>query len=60
MGVFKEIPKSDGTTTLFYRLDGDRNTLEVGSTYGLGTIDYEGALNKPSINGVTLVGDKTA
>lgn len=60
MGVFKEIPKSDGTTTLFYRLDGDRNTVEVGSTYGLGTIDYEGALNKPSINGVTLVGDKTA
>lgn len=60
MGVFKEIPKSDGTTTLFYRLDGDRNTVEVGSTYGLGTIDYEGALNKPSINGVTLAGDKTA
>ena len=60
MGVFKEIPKSDGTTTLFYRLDGDRNTVEAGSTYGLGTIDYEGALNKPSINGVTLVGDKTA
>lgn len=60
MGVFKEIPKSDGTTTLFYRLDGDRNTVEAGSTYGLGTIDYNEALNKPSINDVVLTGNKTA
>lgn len=61
MGVFKEIPKADGSgITTFYRLDNDKDTVETTSTGGTETmIDYNKALNKPSINNVVLVGNKT-
>jgi hypothetical protein len=60
MGVFKEIPKADGSgTTTFYRLSTEDGTVETTSTSGTeGMIDYDNMLNKPSINGVALVGDK--
>lgn len=60
MGVFKEIPRADGSgTTTFYRLSPEERTVETTSTGGTeGMIDYNNMLNKPSINGVALVGDK--
>lgn len=61
MGVFKEIAKADGSgTTTFYRLSSEEDTVETTSTDGTSTmIDYNSMLNKPSINDVTLVGNKT-
>lgn len=60
MGVFKEIPRADGSgTTTFYRLSPEERTVETTSTGGTeGMIDYNNMLNKPSINGVALVGNK--
>lgn len=62
MGVFKEIVRADDTgTTTFYRLDNQRDTVETdGDDVTKDMIDYDKVLNKPSINGVTLVGDKTS
>ena len=61
MGVFKEIAKADGSgTTTFYRLSSEEDTVETTSTDGTTTmIDYNSMLNKPSINDVALVGNKT-
>ena len=60
MGVFKEIPRADGSgTTTFYRLSPEERTVETTSTGGTeGMIDYNNMLNKPSINGVALAGNK--
>lgn len=61
MGVFKEIPKADGSgVTSFYRLSSEERTVETTSTGGTdGMIDYNSALNKPAVNGVALVGNKS-
>lgn len=61
MGVFKEIAKADGSgTTSFYRLSNEEDTVETTSTSSTnGMIDYNSSLNKPSINDVALVGNKT-
>lgn len=61
MGVFKEINRADGTgVTTFYRLDNSKATVEKTEISGSGSwVDYESTLNKPSINGVTLIGDKS-
>lgn len=62
MGVFKEIEKADGSgVTTFYRLSDVHDTVETDDSEGTATvIDYNAAQNKPSVNGVTLVGDKTS
>ncbi len=61
MGVFKEIAKADGSgTTTFYRLSSEEGTVETTSTDGTNAMmDYNSSLNKPSINSVALVGNKT-
>jgi len=62
MGVFKEIERADGSgVTTFYRISDVHDTVETDDSEGTATvIDYNQAQNKPSINGVTLVGDKTS
>lgn len=62
MAIFKEIAKADGSgITTFYRISDSKNTVEVDETEGNEqVIDYNQAQNKPSINGVALVGDKTS
>lgn len=62
MGVFKEIKKADGSgVTTFYRLSDVHDTVETDDSEGTATvIDYNAAQNKPSVNGVTLVGNKTS
>ena len=62
MGVYKEIAKADGSgITTFYRLSTENATVE---TTGNGTtetmFDYNETLNKPSINDVVLIGNKTS
>ena len=61
MGVFKEIKRADDTgVTTFYRLDNKTDTVETtGDNLTEDMLDYGKILNKPSINGVALVGDKT-
>lgn len=61
MGVFKEIPKSDGSgITTFYRISQYRATVDADNDDVTETMfDYNETLNKPSINNVTLVGNKT-
>lgn len=61
MGVFKEIAKADGSgITTFYRLSSEEDTVETTSTNSTSTMtDYNTMLNKPSINDVALVGNKT-
>lgn len=61
MGVYKEIAKADGSgITTFYRLSEDKSTVETTSTGTTETMfDYNDTLNKPSINDVALVGNKT-
>lgn len=61
MGVYKEIAKADGSgITTFYRLSEENSTVETTSTGTTETMfDYNDALNKPSINDVALVGNKT-
>lgn len=61
MGVFKEIAKADGSgITTFYRLSSEESTVETTSTNSTSTMtDYNAMLNKPSINDVALVGNKT-
>ena len=62
MGVYKEIPKADGSgITTFYRLSTDNATVETTSTGSTETMfDYNNVLNKPSINDVVLIGNKTS
>ena len=62
MGVFKEIEKADGSgVTTFYRLSDVHDTVETDDSEGTATvIDYNAAQNKPSVNGVALVGNKTS
>lgn len=62
MAAFKEIVKGNGSgITTFYRLDQDKDTVEATSTGTSDTMfDYNSALNKPSVNGVALVGNKTS
>ena len=62
MGVFKEIPKNDGSgITTFYRISQTKATVETDSDEATETmIDYNSALNKPSINDVMLSGNKTS
>ena len=62
MGVFKEIKKADGSgVTTFYRLSDVHDTVETDDSEGTAiVIDYNAAQNKPSVNGVTLVGNKTS
>lgn len=61
MGVYKEIAKADGSgITTFYRLSEENSTVETTSTGTTETMfDYNDVLNKPSINDVALVGNKT-
>lgn len=61
MGVYKEIAKADGSgITTFYRLSEEKSTVETTSTGTAETMfDYNNTLNKPSINDVALVGNKT-
>lgn len=62
MGVYKEIPKADGSgITTFYRLSTENATVETTSTGSTETMfDYNNVLNKPSINDVVLIGNKTS
>lgn len=62
MAVFKEIIKADGSgVTTFYRISDTHDTVETDDSEGEAVVfDYNQAQNKPSINGVTLVGDKTS
>ena len=62
MGVYKEIARADGSgVTTFYRISDTLDTVETDNNEGEVTIiDYNQAQNKPSINGVTLVGNKTS
>jgi len=62
MAVYKEINRADGSgVTTFYRLSNVLDTAETDDQEGQAVIfDYNEAQNKPSINGVTLVGDKTS
>lgn len=62
MGVFKEINRADGGgVTTFYRISNVVDTVETDDEEGQAVIiDYNQAQNKPSINGVALVGDKTS
>lgn len=61
MGVYKEIAKADGSgITTFYRLSEENSTVETTSTGTTETMfDYNDTLNKPSINDIALVGNKT-
>lgn len=62
MAVYKEINRADGSgVTTFYRLSNVLDTAETDDQEGQAVVfDYNEAQNKPSINGVTLVGDKTS
>lgn len=62
MAVYKEIANADGSgVTSFYRLSTEKSTVEIDATSVNDSMsDYNLLLNKPSINGVALTGDKTA
>lgn len=62
MGVYKEIANADGSgVTGFYRLSTEKGTVEIDTTgVNDSMMDYNLLLNKPSINGVALSGNKTA
>lgn len=62
MAVKKEIPRADGSgITTFYRLSSQHATVETDDSEGQETtFDYNDAQNKPSINDVALVGNKTS
>ena len=61
MAVYKEINRADGSgVTTFYRISDVLDTAETDDQEGQAVIiDYNQAQNKPSINGVTLIGNKT-
>lgn len=62
MAVYKEIANADGSgVTGFYRLSTEKSTVEINTTGTNDSMsDYNLLLNKPSINGVALTGNKTA
>ena len=62
MAVYKEINKADGSgVTTFYRISDILDTAETDDKESQSVvIDYNQAQNKPSINGVALVGNKTS
>lgn len=62
MAVYKEINRADGSgVTTFYRISDILDTVETDDKEGQSVvIDYNQAKNKPSINGVALVGNKTS
>ena len=62
MAVYKEINRADGSgVTTFYRISDILDTAETDDKEGQSVvIDYNQAQNKPSINGVALVGNKTS
>lgn len=62
MAVYKEIAKADGSgVTTFYRLSDVHDTAEVDESESEAVVfDYNQAQNKPSINNVALVGNKTS
>lgn len=62
MAVYKEINRADGSgVTTFYRISDILDTVETDDQEGQAVIiDYNQAQNKPSINGVALVGNKTS
>lgn len=59
--MYREIPKADGSgTTKFYRVAGIDDVVDSGSeSTTTNMYDYNDTLNKPSINGVPLVGEKS-
>lgn len=62
MAVYKEINRADGSgVTTFYRISDILDTAETNDKESQSVvIDYNQAQNKPSINGVALVGNKTS
>lgn len=62
MAVYKEINRADGSgVTTFYRISDILDTVETDDKESQSVvIDYNQAKNKPSINGVALVGNKTS
>lgn len=62
MAVYKEINRADDSgVTTFYRISDILDTVETDDKEGQSVvIDYNQAQNKPSINGVALVGNKTS
>lgn len=54
--------KLTNTDSTYYRIRGDSTwmKIETGGGGGGGTTDYNQLTNKPSINGVTLSGNKTS
>lgn len=62
MAVYKEINRADGSgVTTFYRISDILDTAETDDKESQSVvIDYNQAQNKPSINGVALVGNKTS
>ena len=62
MAVYKEINRADGSgITTFYRISDILDTAETDDKESQSVvIDYNQAQNKPSINGVALVGNKTS
>lgn len=62
MAVYKEINRADGSgVTTFYRISNILDTAETDDKESQSVvIDYNQAKNKPSINGVALVGNKTS
>ena len=62
MAMYREIPKADGSgSTNFYRMmSTNDDVVDTGEENTTSTMyDYNSALNKPAINGVPLVGDKS-
>lgn len=62
MAVYKEINRADDSgVTTFYRISDILDTVETDDKESQSVvIDYNQAQNKPSINGVALVGNKTS
>ena len=62
MTVYKEINRADDSgVTTFYRISDILDTVETDDKESQSVvIDYNQAQNKPSINGVALVGNKTS
>lgn len=58
MATYKEVINEEGTTSNFYRLSGT-DTIANDTQSTDVSYDYEDMNNKPTINGVPLVGDTT-
>lgn len=61
MATYREISKADGSgTTTFYRVMSSDDVVDTGEETTVNNMyNYNDALNKPAINGVALVGDKS-